>query len=456
MKHIVLAAALSLVATQYLGATTPSWFETDSAKAISKRLDRDFSLTVEQARHRLSELYGASVAARTEEFIAQGLLETRTTADGNVMVFRKAPSNLKLICPEVSGVEWISRGADADSSDVAIVRAVIESPLASEDEYYHRGPAQTITFRFVVDVPYNEVLDGDTLRVWMPVPVETERQYDISILSSSHPYVLSDGRSVHNTIYMQAPVTTGESTHFEYTGRYTVTSLYVSEEDILSRIQPYDTTAPFYTDYTTMQAPHIVDLGVEARDIIGDETNPYLQHKLVYKYIADRYPWAGAREYSTIPCMPRYVLDRGYGDCGQVSMLYISMMRSLGIPAQWESGWMLHPGDLNYHDWAEVYFEGIGWVPVDMSFGNYGVTPETYDKDTHGFYSHGIDMYRFASNRGICGTLYPAKKYIRSETVDFQAGEVETSRGNLFYPGWRSSLQIIKTEPTAVAQAEDE
>lgn len=42
MKHIVLAAALSLVATQYLGATTPSWFETDSAKAISKRLDRDF------------------------------------------------------------------------------------------------------------------------------------------------------------------------------------------------------------------------------------------------------------------------------------------------------------------------------------------------------------------------------------------------------------------------------
>lgn len=225
MKHIVLAAALSLVATQYLGATTPSWFETDSAKAISKRLDRDFSLTVEQARHRLSELYGASVAARTEEFIAQGLLETRTTADGNVMVFRKAPSNLKLICPEVSGVEWISRGADADSSDVAIVRAVIESPLASEDEYYHRGPAQTITFRFVVDVPYNEVLDGDTLRVWMPVPVETERQYDISILSSSHPYVLSDGRSVHNTIYMQAPVATGESTHFEYTGRYTVTSV---------------------------------------------------------------------------------------------------------------------------------------------------------------------------------------------------------------------------------------
>ena len=125
MKHIILAAALSLVATQYLGATTPSWFETDSAKAISKRLDRDFSLTVEQARHRLLELYGASVAARTEEFIAQGLLETRTTADGNVMVFRKAPSNLKLICPEVSGVEWISRGADADSSDVAIVRAVI-------------------------------------------------------------------------------------------------------------------------------------------------------------------------------------------------------------------------------------------------------------------------------------------------------------------------------------------
>ena len=105
---------------------------------------------------------------------------------------------------------------------------------------------------------------------------------------------------------------------------------------------------------------------------------------------------------------------------------------------------MLHPGEKNYHDWAEVYFEGIGWVPVDVSFGRYTASG---NPDVRTFCSHGQDIYRFASNSGVGGELYPPKRYVRSETVDFQAGEVETSRGNLFYPLWNSHLEIIKIEP---------
>ena len=57
-----------------------------------------------------------------------------------------------------------------------------------------------------------------------------------------------------------------------------------------------------------------------------------------------------------------------------------------------------------------------------------------------------MDQYRFATNIGICGELYPPKKYIRSETIDFQVGEVECSKGNLFYPGWRKRLEILETK----------
>ena len=49
----------------------------------------------------------------------------------------------------------------------------------------------------------------------------------------------------------------------------------------------------------------------------------------------------------------------------------------------------------------------------------------------------------------VCGPLYPAKKFVRSETVDFQVGEVETNRANLFYPAWDSNLEIISIEPIA-------
>ncbi len=138
------------------------------------------------------------------------------------------------------------------------------------------------------------------------------------------------------------------------------------------------------------------------------------------------------------------MVNEGHGDCGQVSLLYISLMRSLGVPARWESGWMLHPGEVNLHDWAEVYFEGIGWLPVDVSFGRY---INADNEEVRGFYSHGIDAHRFAANKGVGDKLYPAKRFVRSETVDFQVGEVETNKGNLYYPAWDSYMTILNVEP---------
>ena len=38
--------------------------------------------------------------------------------------------------------------------------------------------------------------------------------------------------------------------------------------------------------------------------------------------------------------------------------------------------------------------------------------------------------------------LYPPKRHLRSETVDFQTGEVEWKNGNLFYPLWNYHLDI--------------
>ena len=38
--------------------------------------------------------------------------------------------------------------------------------------------------------------------------------------------------------------------------------------------------------------------------------------------------------------------------------------------------------------------------------------------------------------------LYPAKTYPRSETVDFQRGEVEWEGGNLYFPYWNYDMDI--------------
>ncbi len=100
---------------------------------------------------------------------------------------------------------------------------------------------------------------------------------------------------------------------------------------------------------------------------------------------------------------------------------------------------MMHPGNKNLHDWAEVYYEGIGWVPVDQSFGRVFGAP---DDDSHWFFTRGLDAYRMIVNEGISAPFFPAKIHPRSETVDFQRGEVEWRGENLYFGRWRYKMEI--------------
>lgn len=444
MKQILLAAIALFGAgclnTATAVASSPVWIEADSAAAIKSRLSADFPLTIPQAVRAINEHYGTSFTEdQVRDFGKKKYIEVKNI-DGVDRVHKKSVRNLKLLNPEMNE-GWALRGGTASANRISYV----DSVLAYYDGSNALGAAHSVTYRFVIDVPYNEALKGDSLRVWMPLPISSARQSDVEILGTfPAAHVVSDPtKSVHNTVSMIQKVKEGETTHFEATVRFTNKGQYFSPEFIRRNIRPYDKSSELYKKYTATEAPHIIHSDL-ARKIVGNESDPYRQSEMVFDYIINRYPWAGAREYSTIECIPEYVLTEGHGDCGQVSLLYISLMRSLGVPARWESGWMLHPGETNLHDWAEVYFEGIGWVPVDVSFGRY---MPAKDPRAVKFYSTGMDAHRLACNLGVCGKMDPEKKFVRSETVDAQLGEVECSKGNLFYPGWESHMQVLDIHP---------
>jgi transglutaminase-like putative cysteine protease len=302
-----------------------------------------------------------------------------------------------------------------------------------------RVEPRTYTITYTLTVPANTVPHGEILRAWMPLPrTDIPRQKGFRLLSASEPqYIISPDSYIHKSIYMEKPAIKDQDAVFEYTFTYTALAEY-HHMDYHKDVLPYDTLSPVWVEYTKQVLPHIITTGSVAelaKKIAGSETNPFMQLQQIFSYISLNYPWAGAREYSTIESIPLYVLENGHGDCGQVSLLFISMCRSLGIPARWESGWMLHPGEVNLHDWAEAYLEGIGWIPVDQSFGlQPGPLPL--------FYSSGMDSYRMAVNSGIGGAFFPAKTYSRSETVDFQRGEVEWRGGNLYFDSWQYRLQV--------------
>jgi len=72
-----------------------------------------------------------------------------------------------------------------------------------------------------------------------------------------------------------------------------------------------------------------------------------------------------------------WVLENRYGVCDEITSLFIAMLRSLKIPARFVSGLAFtnspeFPQGWGAHGWAEVYFPGVGWVPFDPTFGEYG------------------------------------------------------------------------------------
>jgi len=421
----------------------PEWLETDSAAAIERRIAADFSMSQKEVLAAIRGRHPEVDPAMLDSFVEKKYVECMEI-NGEKRYFRKTVRNLDLLNPVYNG-GTAPRGASASEARMSYVDSVLDYYAGRND----KGLAHEVVYRFSIDVPGDEAIEGDTLRVWMPVPMETARQHGFSLLSAEPSgYILSEGRTPHNSIYFESIATApGDTAHFEYSARFVTQGSYCSAADIERNLQPYDKENAEYKQYTVFDNPHIVRLDSLAAAIVGDETSPFRMSELVYDYIIDRYPWAGAREYSTITCMPEYVLEQGHGDCGQVSLLYISLMRTLGIPARWESGWMLHPGELNLHDWAEVYFEGVGWLPVDVSFGRY---TGSKNRETQTFYSHGMDSHRFAANRGVGGEFYPPKRFVRSETVDFQVGEVESNKGNLYYPAWKYKMEIMDIKPVKI------
>lgn len=62
---------------------------------------------------------------------------------------------------------------------------------------------------------------------------------------------------------------------------------------------------------------------------------------------------------------------RGTGDCDDLSFLYISLCRSLHIPARFIRGFLLDENSITQHVWVEVFVGGgigrNGWIPVECS-----------------------------------------------------------------------------------------
>ncbi|WP_051539149.1 transglutaminase-like domain-containing protein [Prolixibacter bellariivorans] len=399
------------------------------------RIKLDFSKNEEQVRNELKRYYPSLTDSQMNAWEETGALEMRLI-NGQKRFFRNAVPNLFRIDSTEAKVKLKVDGPSVDELDEfckVYDKKIVDSPKPLTKHF---------EFTYTITVKPNAVPCGQVVRCWLPFPrISEPRQDDVKLISTSQKdFQLAVNKdNLQRSLYMEQFARQDSPVVFSYKASFATHTQLVSLNP--AEAEPYDTTSALYRNYTAQRPPQILftdDIRKMTNQIVGDETNPIVKARKIFNWIDSNVPWASALEYSTFDNIPEYVLKYRHGDCGMQTLLFMTMVRYAGVPAKWQSGWMLHPGELNLHDWCQVYFKGIGWVPVDQSFGRLDVSNDA----VRNFYFGGYDGYRMIVNDGFSQPFTPAKEYPRSEPIDFQRGEVEWSGGNLYFDQWNYHMDI--------------
>ncbi len=108
------------------------------------------------------------------------------------------------------------------------------------------------------------------------------------------------------------------------------------------------------------QTPELVRL---ANKIVINQTSVLAKAKAIFSWVRDTMHYK-------YPPDARGILEvvKSYqGDCGQYSVLFVGLCRSIGIPSRQQSGFVVSDTSFDYHVWSEIYLPGIGWVPMDTT-----------------------------------------------------------------------------------------
>jgi hypothetical protein len=447
----------------YLDQTT-STLEASEKRNIEFEIERmrrirmDYRLT----RDALMQQFKKRIPDFTEEEFNQYEREGKfdvQVIDGQKLYVGSSVSNLVLAVPELRTRDTKRQKRTSYRRLYAQMQQVKEAKK-TQNAYLVCPQDFAVTYTLVVEP--DAAPEGKTVRCWLPYlhmfPFQTD-----AYITNAEPaeFLLAPPEYAHRTAYFERTAVKGAPTTFSLSFIYRAWSrAYPVSAD---KVLPYRKDSPEYQYYTADRKPHL-DLGNEelkrlSSEIVDGETNPVKIARRIYDWIAHNTIYQYAREYSTIENLSYYCGSRKAGDCGQHAMLFIALCRMNGIPARWQTGWeSFEDSGSNMHDWSEIYFEPWGWVPVDADMAvNVTARGEPQIGTTHSqelvdYMFGNMDHYRLAVNSDFGMPLYPEKTDFRSETVDFQRGEVECDGKNLYFNKWDYSMDI---EPISRERAEE-
>ncbi len=112
----------------------------------------------------------------------------------------------------------------------------------------------------------------------------------------------------------------------------------------------------------------------KANEIVEGESNLYTAVFKLANWVEENIEYDLNTITADAALSSSWVLENREGVCDELTALFISLSRSVGIPAKFIAGTAYSNSNEGFgnHGWAEVYFPGKGWVPYDVTFKQFG------------------------------------------------------------------------------------
>lgn len=220
-----------------------------------------------------------------------------------------------------------------------------------------RNPALNVKTKIVLSAPKNAYAHV-TLSGYSQEPSSTYRDANGNLIGVYTWSSLKPKKSVTITLHYQA-----------------------TSSDISYRLPHsyphYNTSSALYQRYTNpgweaskinTDAPPIK---AKVDQLVRGLTNPYQRAQVLFHWVAYhiRYNYKLKASGSALK-----TFQTRLGICSDIADLYVSMLRTDGIPARLISGYVTNNGTGHggFHQWVQFYLPRVGWVVADPTWGRYG------------------------------------------------------------------------------------
>lgn len=340
-------------------------------------------------------------------------------------------------------------------ADPAFAKRAGVQPAGVETTSGHKGPGLldltvqkmkdqgSLTYRIRVRAAMklkdDQFTPGMFIRAHLPIPAACQQQRDIRIEKVfPETGMIAPEDALQRTVCWEENM--AENHEFEVVYSYLHTAVFTDAYHLSGAVSGY-------CEYTEELAPHIVFtpyIRQLCTELTAGLTDPLAKARAFYDFITQNMKYTFMPEYFVLENIAETCALNYNGDCGVFALLFITLCRCAGIPAQWQSGLTAEPDFCGCHDWARFYVEPYGWIFADPSYGIAAVRAGSEERRQ--FYFGNLDPFRMVANSEFMAPFTMPKEHWRADPYDNQSGEMETAERGLHYDEFLQSKDVLSCE----------